>query len=132
MKSLVLQTDAPRSFELSWKRVFWTTVGPRGIEVQSTLVLVAPSRTLADMLVETDDGASEFDVREAIQAAALADDWKLANEIVTRYGISACLRCAADVSNRPTWRLHRLVRERKDCWGEICGSCAIVMKELGK
>ena len=130
MKSLVFQTDAPIRRELVVKRVYWTEVTPHGIEVQSKTVLESPPRTLADMLVETDDGAEEADIREAIQAAALADDWLLAESLATRYGLVVCLRCASDIQNRPSWRLHRLVKNRKDCWGEICGSCAISMLEL--
>ena len=136
MRTLVFNTDpAPRA--LHDRRIFWVENGV----VRTKVVMVVGSRPLADMLVEVEDGTSEVDVREAIQAAALVEDWKLANEIVTRYGISACLRCAADVANRPTWRLfwiakaagiplpYRQPKQENESWGEICGTCAIWMMQ---
>lgn len=137
MKSLVLQTDAPRTVELTWKHVYWTTQGSLGPEVHSKLVLIASQRTLADMLVEVDDGANIEDTRAAIQAAAAADDWATADEIARRYSLVVCLRCADDVSTRPTWRLHHLLRhvqetidERTPGWGEVCGPCAVIVLDL--
>jgi hypothetical protein len=93
-------------------------------------VITQPPLRLADMLVEVEDGVSETDAREAIQAAALADDWQLGSEIAARYGWVVCLRCAGDVQNRPTWRLHRL--GIKGNWGEICGSCALAIIQESK
>lgn len=120
MKTLVFNTEmAPRPLEA--KRIYYID----GREVRSKLVLISKPRALAEMLAEFDDGTSEADIREAIQAAALAEDWKLANEIATRYGLSACLRCGADVAERPTWRLYRLGFNGN--WGEICGTCAAVI-----
>jgi hypothetical protein len=120
--------------------VFWTKQTPHGIEVCSKIVLEVPRRRLADMLVEVDDGASETDVCEAIQAAALADDWALADEIARRYGLVVCLRCASDMRYRPSWRLRHLLRSQYDVaadalvripgWGEVCGSCAVEILEL--
>lgn len=120
MKTLVFNTDrVPRS--LRAKRVHWIEDGrPR-----SQIVLITDPPTLAEMLDEHDDGAEESEIREAIAAASFADDWTLAYELVQRYGLSACLRCGEDVSERPTWRAHRL--GLKNNWGEICGSCAFVM-----
>ena len=120
MKTLVFNTDpAPRA--LHDRRIFWVENGV----VRTKVVMVVDPRPLADMLVEFDDGAAETDIREAIQAAAMALDWTLAGEIASRYGLSACLRCAEDVQLRPTWRLHRL--GVKGNWGEICGCCALVI-----
>lgn len=122
MKTLVFDTAVAPS-ELTPKRVFYV----EGREVRSKIVLVSQPKMLAAMLTEFDDGAQEEDIREAVQAAALADDWTLAFEIATRYGLAMCLRCGTDVAARPTWRLHRLgVRGN---WGEICGSCAVIMRE---
>jgi len=39
-------------------------------------------------------GVLHDDIRDAIQAAALADDWRLAYEIANRYGWKVCVRCA--------------------------------------
>lgn len=120
MRSFVLDTDcAPRRLE--HKRVFYV----EGREVRTKVVLVSRRPTLAEMLTEVDDGTHEEEIREAIQAAALADDYALANEIATRYQLSACLRCGDNVADRPTWRAHRLGIEGN--WGEICGSCAVII-----
>jgi hypothetical protein len=135
----VFQTDVPHQHALAVKRVYWTEVTPHGIEVQSKVVIETPRRMLAEMLVEVDDGASEEDTRAAIQAAALADDWATADEIARRYSLVVCLRCAADVATRPTWRLHHLLRHLRDVddapisnadWGEVCGPCAVEMFDL--
>jgi hypothetical protein len=40
------------------------------------------------------DGVTHDDVRDAIQAASRADDWKLAYEIACRYGWKVCVYCA--------------------------------------
>jgi hypothetical protein len=132
VKTLVFQTDRLGPRELVPKRIFWVKLGSfyQGgrLEMTSTVVLSTPPLRLADMLVEIEDGVTEIDAREAIQAAALALDWTLAGEIAARYGWVVCLRCASDVQNRPTWRLHRL--GIKGNWSEICGSCAVEMLEL--
>jgi hypothetical protein len=137
MKSLVFQTDAT-TYELGLQEQHKLVTGPRGLEVRTRVVLIVPRRTLTSMLTEVDDGTQEDDIREAIKAASLADNWTLASEIAQRYGLVVCLACAADVGQRPTWRLHRLMRELRDLdnqpafaadWGEICGSCAVQLKE---
>lgn len=136
MKSLVFQTDAPNRYELELREQRRLVPGSngRGLEVEMRLVLDVPRRPLASMLVEVDDGTTEIDVRAAIQAATLGDNWMLADEIARRYGLVVCLRCADDVATRPTWRLSRLARAIEDlnkieipAWGEVCGSCAVVM-----
>lgn len=104
-----------------------TVSDDRGITFEERTVLVSTPPALSEMFTEVDDGAVEADIREAIQAAALATDWALANEIATRYSLAVCLRCAADVAYRPTWRLHRL--GVKNNWGEVCGSCALKIIE---
>lgn len=120
MRTLVFSTDAaPRVLET--RTVFYV----EGREIRSKVLLITKPPSLGDTLVEFDDGADEADIREAIQAAALALDWTLANEIATRYGLSACLRCGEDVAARPTWRAHRLGIEGN--WGEICGTCALII-----
>lgn len=119
MKTFVFDTDRPRV--LITKEIFWVEDG----KPRSGIVLITQPPPLAAMVDEHDDGTNEAEIREAIQAASYADDWALAFEIAQRYGISACLRCGVDVSQRPTWRLHKL--GIKGNWGEICGSCAVVM-----
>lgn len=137
MKSLVFQTDAVSPYELELREQHKLVTGPRGLEVRKRVVLSIPRRTLASMLSEVDDGTHLDDIREAIKAAALADNWALANEIAQRYGLIVCLSCAEDVQQRPTWRLHRLMQMLRDDqptntadWGEICGSCAVKLKEM--
>jgi hypothetical protein len=133
MKTLVFQTDALqtnalRPVELVTKRVHWFKnfgLYDNRLEAGASFVIVRPTPRLADMLVEIEDGVTEADAREAIQAAALADDWQLGSEIAARYGWVVCLRCADDVQHRPTWRLYRF--GIKGNWGEICGSCAVTM-----
>jgi hypothetical protein len=129
MKTLVFQTDRPISpVELVAKRVHWFRnfgLYDSRLETGTSFVIARPAPRLADMLVEIEDGVSDADAREAIQAAALALDWQLGSEIAARYGWVVCLRCADDVQNRPTWRLYRL--GIKGNWGEICGSCALAM-----
>lgn len=118
MKTFAFDTGAlPRV--LTVKRVFWVD---RGQTYEKVLLVSAPA-PIGATLTEIDDGTEEHEIREAIQAAAIACDWALAYEIVTRYGLSACIRCAADVSQRPTWRAHRF--GIKDNWGEVCGECAV-------
>ena len=135
MKTLVFHTDKGLPLRpLRMKRIFWVeranSYDPYGrLEVKSTVVLSTPPRPLAEMLTEVEDGAHETDVRAAIQAAALADDWRLAESFATRYGLVICLRCATDMQYRPGLRLSRLLGLR-DCWGEVCGSCAVEMLEL--
>ncbi len=117
MKTLVFNTDQPHV--LTTKEIFWVERG----KPRSAVVLITQPAALT--IDEHDDGTDEAEIREAIQAAAFAEDWTLAYEIVQRYGLSACLRCAVDVAQRPTWRLHRF--GIKNNWGEICGSCAVTM-----
>lgn len=119
MKSFVFNTEQPRV--LITKEIFWVEDG----KPRSGTVLISQPAPLAAMVDEYEDGTDEAEIREAIQAAALAEDWELAFEIAQRYSISACLRCGVDVSQRPTWRLHRL--GIKGNWGEVCGSCAVTM-----
>lgn len=119
MKTFVFNTELPRV--LVTKEIFWVEDG----KPRSGTVLISQPPPLAAMVDEHDDGTVEAEIREAVQAAALACDWALAFEIVQRYGLSACLKCGVNVSQRPTWRLHRL--GVKGNWGEICGSCAVVM-----
>lgn len=53
------------------------------------------------------DGVTHDAIRDAIQAAALADDWKLAYEIACRYGWkSVCIRCA-EAPSTETFNSHR-------------------------
>jgi hypothetical protein len=120
MRTFVFDTGAlPRA--LNAKTIYWVEDGrPR-----SKVLLVSEPAPIGATLTEHDDGTQESEIREAIQAASFADDWTLAYEIVQRYGLSACLRCGVDVSQRPTWRAHRLGIEKN--WGEICGSCAVIM-----
>lgn len=121
MKTFVFDTDRPRV--LTTKEIFWVEDG----KPRSGIVMITQPPPLSAMVDEHDDGTNEAEIREAIQAASYAADWALAFEIVQRYGLSACLRCGVDVSQRPTWRLHRL--GIKNNWGEICGSCAVIMLE---
>lgn len=138
MKSLVFQTDTARRHALVTREHHRLVAGPRGLEFKSQVIIETPRRTLAEMLVEVDDGASESDTRAAIQAAAMAEDWATGDEIARRYGLVVCLRCAADVGERPTWRLHHLLKhiyeeidtERIPSWGEVCGPCAVDMLDL--
>jgi len=119
MKTFVFDIDQPRV--LITKEIFWVENG----KPHSRIVMISQPALLT--LEGYDDGTHEAEIREAIQAASYADDWALAYEFVQRYGLSACLRCGVDVSQRPTWRLHRL--GIKDNWGEICGSCAVILRE---
>lgn len=140
MKSLVFQTDAAPRHTLDTRQRYQLVPGPRGLEYKAQIVIDTPRRKLAEMLVEVDDGASEEDTRAAIQAAAMAEDWATGDEIARRYGLVVCLRCAADVGERPTWRLHHLLKhiyeedeideERIPGWGEVCGPCAVDMLDL--
>jgi hypothetical protein len=137
MKTFVFDTGAlPRV--LNTKQIYWIEDG----KTTSKVLLVSTPAPIGATLTEIDDGTEEREIREAIQAAALACDWALAYEIVTRYGLSACLRCGEDVSQRPTWRLQNF--SRMMCamkytfqtpevagWGEICGGCAAKMLKEG-
>lgn len=58
-------------------------------------------------------GVTHDAVRDAIQAAALADEWQLAESIAHRYGwATVCLRCAI----KEATELHH------DRW-RVCGTC---------
>lgn len=128
MKSLVLRTDTqiPRAIEA--KRIYWVGPGKHGLEVKSKLVLNVAPPSLGAMLHEIEDGADEADVLLAIQAAALAGDWHLAESIAQRYSLVVCLRCTAAMQQRPGQRLVNLI-EIENCWGEVCGSCAVKLLE---
>jgi hypothetical protein len=119
MKTFVFNTAQPRV--MTTKEIFWVEDG----KPRSGVVLISQPPPL--VLDEHDDGTNEVEIRDAIAAAAYAEDWTLAFEIVQRYGLSACLRCGIDVSLRPAWRAHRFGITGN--WGEICGSCAVIMLE---
>jgi hypothetical protein len=129
MKFCVLRTDV-RAHDLSVRRLLAAVQGPQGLAYEEKVLLISTPPKLAEMLDVTDDGANESDVRDAIAAAALADDWLLADSLARQYSLVVCLRCATDMQHRPGWRLYRLIPERTDCWGEVCGSCAVEMKGL--
>lgn len=128
MKSLVFHTDTLIARAIEPKLVHWVVQGPRGPEVRSKMVLVTSPPTLVEMLREVDDGLEEIDVRDAVAAASLAGDWKLAESLAARYSLQICLRCAADMANRPGVHLATLI-DIEDCWGEVCGGCAVKMIE---
>lgn len=57
-------------------------------------------------------GVTHDAIRDAIQAAALADEWSTAQEIADRYGwASICLRCAI-----------KSATDAHDGW-RVCGTC---------
>jgi hypothetical protein len=52
-------------------------------------------------------GLTHDSIRDAIQAAARADDWKLAYEIAERYGWNnVCLHCAETAPTAQFWAQH--------------------------
>lgn len=126
----MLRTDVDRSRDLTVKQLWLPVFGPHGMTFETRTVLISTPPTLVEMLCEVDDGAVEADIRDAIAAAALADDWVLADSLARQYGLVVCLRCATDMHHRPGWRAHRLIKNLQNCWGEICGSCAVGMLEL--
>jgi hypothetical protein len=66
-------------------------------------------------------GVHSDDVRDAIQAAALADDFALASEIAGRYGWSnICLRCAVVAPMHKHWTQSRQ-------W-PVCGECKEILQ----
>ena len=74
MKTCVLRTDVDRSRDLTVKQLWLPVFGPRGMTFETKTVLISTPPTLTEMLCEVDDGAVETDIRDAIAAAALADD----------------------------------------------------------
>lgn len=58
-------------------------------------------------------GVTHDAIRDAIQAASLADEWRIAEDIANRYGWSQiCLRCAIKSATETFY----------DRW-RVCGTC---------
>jgi len=70
-------------------------------------------------------GLSREDIRDAIQAAALADDWRLADEIATRYGWDdICRKCAIEPATTGI-TVERIQVQDSTVVSEaaVCGAC---------
>lgn len=70
-------------------------------------------------------GVTHDAIRDAIQAAARADDFKLAYEIAKRYGWNVCVYCA-EVAPTETFNSHR---QQLGGW-PVCKSCKEILDPL--
>lgn len=68
------------------------------------------------------DGATKLNVLAAIQAAGLAENYTLAEQLRLRYNLLVCVRCASPDATVP---FHNL----RDTWGSVCEPCAQLIGE---
>jgi hypothetical protein len=136
LKVRVFDTSLART--LDTKRIDWVENGVPTFKV----VLVSRPPMMSDTLIEIEDGVTIANVREAIQAAALAYDWHLASEIAGRYELVVCLRCSVDLPNVTQrgvskW-IHPVLLEREVglykkpeiyTVGNVCNPCHLALIE---